>query len=277
MSGAVAVCADRSAAAPAALRWAARAARDAGRPLHVLVPDEVPGRAAGPSAFTRALDALRAAAPDLPVLAHAGAPAALRARSAEAALLVVPATLDDVDRVVEQAFCTVVVVPEDATAPDGPVVLAAAPHTGEEVYERAFTEARRLGAPLLAVRAWREPAADLARFVPGQIARWDAGAARARRELDLTLRAWAIGYPDVAVEPLVAEDTAADLLADLSGRARLVVLGRSTRGALLGGLAASPVRVLAHAAGCPVTVVAGEGPPRRTWLPDRPARPALRD
>ena len=63
------------------------------------------------------------------------------------------------------------------------------------------------------------------------------------------------------------EDRAAELLVAFSHRARLMVVGRSERGALLAGLSESPVAAHLRAARCPVLVVPAEGPPRTTWLP----------
>jgi nucleotide-binding universal stress UspA family protein len=71
------------------------------------------------------------------------------------------------------------------------------------------------------------------------------------------------------VKTMVVKDRAADFLLALSSRARLLVLGRATRGALLAGIAGWPVNDLLRAADCPVLVVPGEGPPRTTWLPER--------
>jgi nucleotide-binding universal stress UspA family protein len=83
------------------------------------------------------------------------------------------------------------------------------------------------------------------------------------------LSPWTVIHPDVSVERLVVQDCRADILVALSQRARLLVLGRSARGALLAGIAGSPVELLIRAAGCPVVVVPAAGPPRTTWLPSR--------
>lgn len=66
---------------------------------------------------------------------------------------------------------------------------------------------------------------------------------------------------------MVVQDHPADFLVALSHGAQLLVLGRSARGALLAGIAGSPVDALLASAGCPVMVVPADGPSRTTWLP----------
>jgi nucleotide-binding universal stress UspA family protein len=181
-------------------------------------------------------------------------------------------TSPDAAAVVATSCCPVVVVPRTTPPPgaaEGPVVLAVAPWTGEDVVELAFDEASGQQAPLLAVRAWTEPGLDLGRRWPDPTAEWDRADERAHRELDLALAPWRAGHPEVSVRSVAVQDGAADLLVALSHRARLLVLGRSTRGAWLGGIATSPMTALLEAARCPVLVVPFEGPPRATWLPGR--------
>lgn len=88
-----------------------------------------------------------------------------------------------------------------------------------------------------------------------------------RRELELQLSPWPVIYPQVRIQTMAVQDKPAEFLLALTHRARLLVLGRSTRGALLGMIAGSPAQDLLAAAHCPVLVVPAAGPPRRTWLP----------
>ncbi|OLT01332.1 hypothetical protein BJF90_32240 [Pseudonocardia sp. CNS-004] len=235
-------------------------------------PQPSAGRRAG---FAAALAAVRSATPGLPVLGCAPRAAlrdVLRERSADAGALVVPATLPDVAVVVADSYCPVVVVPGDGPSPEDardPVVLAVAPWTAEDVIALAFAEASGQHAPLIALRAWSEPGIDLGRPRADRIAEWDRYEERVRRELELTLCPWRVVHPDVDVQVLAVEDRAAELLVAFSHRARLVVVGRSERGALLGGLSESPVAALLRATRCPVLVVPAEGPPRTTLLPSR--------
>ena len=257
----------------AALRWAAAEARRRRLPLEVLVTAHTP---AGPPqrrpAFVRALAAVRAAMPGLTMAARAASGEtvdALRRRSVGAAALVVPADLPEITDVVAQSWCPVVAVPERPTTPGEPVVVGVAPWTSEGTIDLAFTEADARRTRLIAVRAWDEPAVDLGWLRPDRIARWDRAEQHARSELEMALSAERIVHPDVPVELVVVQDDPAEMLLALSGRAQLVVLGRSARGALLANLAGSPVDALLRAARCPVIVVPAEGPAMPRWLPSR--------
>jgi nucleotide-binding universal stress UspA family protein len=275
VTGAVTVSADRSPAGHRALQWAASEARRRNLSLQVVIPQEQHSHRKRHAAFVDALAAVRDAVPGLTVLGHPShgpVADALRELSAEAAAVVVPSTLPELTAVVADSCCPVVTVPENPPSPEaenGPVVLGAAPWTGEEVISLAFREASDRHAPLLAVRAWSDPGLDLGWLRPDRLARWDRAEERARRELELMLSPWTVIHPDVSVERLVVQDRRADILVALSQRARLLVLGRSARGAPLAGIAGSPVELLIRAAGCPVAVVPAAGPPRTTWLPSR--------
>jgi len=95
---------------------------------------------------------------------------------------------------------------------------------------------------------------------------------RARQELDHALSPWTIIYPQVEVERVVEQEQATALLLDLSTRAQLLVLGRSSRGALLGLVVGSPTVDLLGAAHSPLLVVPAAGPPRSTWWPTASSR-----
>jgi nucleotide-binding universal stress UspA family protein len=172
----------------------------------------------------------------------------LRTLSAQASMVVVPAALPGLTELVATSYSPVVVVPE-RDADDGPVVLGAAPWTGDEVFELAFREAAQRRTGLIAVRT-RDHAME-----------------RARDDLDLALSPWTVIYPGVRVERMVVPDQITALLLDLSTRAQLLVLGRSARGALLGLIVGSPAVDLLGGAQCPVLVVPAAGPPHSTWWP----------
>jgi nucleotide-binding universal stress UspA family protein len=272
-SGAVVVCADRSAAAHRALRWAAAEARRRNAPLHVVATGQPAPKAAG-SLFADAVATVSASVSGLPILGggRSAGPVAgtLRELSAEAAVVVVPTTLPELSRVVAECYCPVVAVPEqgpEAAAERGPVVLGAAPWTGEEVVELAFREADARRADLIAVRTWSDPLIDIGSLRPEQLRRWGRAEECARHELELELSPWTVIYPRVHAEAIVVQDRPTEFLLALSHRARLLVLGRSQRGALLGLIAGSPAGDLLRATRCPVLVVPATGPPRSTWLP----------
>ena len=173
----------------------------------------------------------------------------LRTLSAQASMVVVPAALPGLTELVATSYSPVVVVPERDAA-DGPVVLGAAPWTGDEVFELAFREAAQRRTGLIAVRTQ------------------DHALERARDDLDLALSPWTVIHPGVRVERMVVPDQTTALLLELSTRAQLLVLGRSARGALLGLLVGSPAVDLLGAAQCPVLVVPAAGPPHSRWWPN---------
>ena len=267
-TGAVVVGTDRSTAGHRALRWATAAARRTGAPLCVLAaaPDRSP--AADRSLFADVLAAVGSRVP----LGHGHpVPDRLRTLSAEASMVVVPATFAGLTELVAASYSPVVVVPE-RDADDGPVVLGAAPWTGEEVFDAAFREAAQRCVDLVAVRTWTDARVDLGLTGPriggpGPPGSVDRATERVRRELDLALSAWIVIYPTVRVERIIAQDHATALLRELSVRARLLVLGRSGRGALLGLVVGSPAVDLLSRARCPLLVVPSAGPPRSTWWP----------
>jgi nucleotide-binding universal stress UspA family protein len=267
--GAVVVGTDRSTAGLRALRWATAEARRTGAALCVLAvaPDRLPG--ADRSLFADVL----AAVVSRVSRGHRGHPVPdrLRTLSAEASMVVVPATFAGLTALVAASYSPIVVVP-DRDADDGPVVLGAAPWTGEEVFDLAFREATQRCVGLVAVRTWTDARVDLGRTGrrttgPGAPGLVDRATERVRRDLDLALSAWTVIYPTVRVERIVAQDHATALLRELSVRAQLLVLGRSGRGALLGLVVGSPAVDLLGRAQCPLLVVPSAGPPRSTWWP----------
>jgi nucleotide-binding universal stress UspA family protein len=268
-TGAVVVGTDRSTAGHRALRWATAEARRTGAPLCVLsaAPDRSP--AADRSLFADVLAAVESRVP----LGRRGHPVPdrLRTLSAEASMVVVPATFAGLAELVAASYSPVVVVPE-RDAEDGPVLLGAAPWTGEEVFDLAFRGAAQRCVGLVAVRTWTEARVDLGRTRrrtpgPGPPGSVDRATERVRRDLDLALSAWTVIYPTVQVERIVAQDHATALLRELCVRAQLLVLGRSGRGALLGLVVGSPAVDLLGGAQCPLLVVPSAGPPRSTWWP----------
>jgi nucleotide-binding universal stress UspA family protein len=253
-AGAVVVVVDRSSAGRRALHWATAEARRTAVPLCAVT--NAPGRS--PSAERSPLATIGERLNAL--LALRGHPThpepdRVRALSAEAGVVVVPVTFPGLTELIATSYSPVVVVPERA-AEDGPVVLGAAPWTGVEVYEAAFREAAQRRVGLIAVQTH------------------DRATDRARQELDHALSPWTIIYPEVEVERVVEQEHATALLLDLSTRAQLLVLGRSSRGALLGLVVGSPAVDLLGAAHSPLLVVPAAGPPRSTWWPTASSRRA---
>lgn len=116
----------------------------------------------------------------------------------------------------------------------------------------AFEEAALRKASLVAIHAWHTPQSDISRAgiafsAPGR----DALAAEATTHLEALLDDWRAKYPDVPVSHDVVHGHPGRILAGLSARADLVVLGRN---ATHHGPGAVTHAVLSHAHGPVVTV-----------------------
>jgi nucleotide-binding universal stress UspA family protein len=264
---------DGSAQAERAVAWAAREAALRGAPLRIVSAAEMPPRMSAPPsgtgletvathligdrdrALAAAAGAAAAAAPD--VLTDTdpvdGPPAQAVADSGSGALLLVVGsdghgsfaamTLGSVSRYAAvHAPCPVVVFRDQTPAPDRLVVVGIrSPHDCGPALAFAFEEARLRKAALLAVHAWQFPDSRAADGAAGK--------------LDDVLNDCRSGYPDVDASRDVVHGHPGRVLADLSARADLVVLGRhSANGRLVPGPARVIHAVLSHARGPVVTV-----------------------
>jgi nucleotide-binding universal stress UspA family protein len=188
-------------------------------------------------------------------------PGRLAAASAGARLLVVPAGVPDLQRVVDGAYCPTVVVPLAGPAsPGAPVVVGCPLWDADDVLAEAFDEADIMGVPLVVVRADR-PAWSFLPQGPG------SGIDDARGRGEDAVSAWAFVHPAVWVRLDPETHGVARALEERARTAELVVLGRSSRGRFLAAASASPVGSLLRRSRCPVMVVPPVGPPHRTWLP----------
>ncbi|MDF2977088.1 MAG: hypothetical protein K0S40_1816 [Actinomycetospora sp.] len=241
----------------AVVSWARRHARRTGARLEILVDPALPAPRSGAVAVLG-----RVLVGAIRVLVGGTALVDRLARAAAGArMLVVPQRLPGVDELVDDAYEPVTVVPDDPPHTRGPVVLALAPRTSDETVEAAFDAAASRGSPLLAVsvraHGWVPAAGDD-----------ETGALdEERRDRRERLAAWCLAYPQVPVEVQLDEGDPALALLDLSSRARLLVLGRSARGRVLGTVTPSPVAAVTRRARCPVLVVPPPGPPRHSWWP----------
>jgi nucleotide-binding universal stress UspA family protein len=150
------------------------------------------------------------------------------------------------------AHCPVVVVREETTAVQREVAVGIRnPEDAQGALAFAFEEAELRGAELLVVHAWHW-------FPPGPRAKADPEydpelvSAAARGQLGDMLSAWQAKYPTVKVSPEVVHAHPARVLASLSARADLTVVGMRT----VSGLGCIRNVVLSHARG-PVAVVPG--------------------
>jgi nucleotide-binding universal stress UspA family protein len=158
--------------------------------------------------------------------------------------------------VASHARCPVVVVRGTVDTADGPVIVGVdGSPRAEHTLSVAFDEATRRGSALIAVRAYQLPvpygvmALGTRPFNPDELKQAEATA------LDESLRPWHEKYPDVPVQALVAQGSAARVLVDVSSNAGLVVVGSHGHGTIAGTLLGSVGLQLLHHADCPVLIV----------------------
>ena len=264
---------DGSAQAERAVEWAAREAVLRGAPLRIVSAAEMPPRMSAPAqptgletvathligerdrALASAASAAAAAAPDLLIDTDTvdGPPAQAVTGSGSGALLLVVGshgggafaamTLGSVSRYAAvHASCPVVVVREEATTANHLVAVGIrSPQDCSAALAFAFEEAHLRKAALLAVHAWQFPDSHAAE--------------RAAAELDDLLNDCRGRYSDVDASRDVVHGHPGRVLADLSARADLVVLGRhGASDRLVPGPARVIHAVVNHAHGPVVTV-----------------------
>ena len=266
-----------------AVEWAALEARRHSSPLRIVsAPDVMPrmhAYHASPAEIAAALRgvaarALAAAitrcdevAPGLPVdtCLLSGPPAvAVAETGSDASMLVVGARgaggfaammLGSVSRYVAAwAPCPVAVVREESSAVHREVAVGVRdPQNATGALAFAFEEAALRGADLVAVHTWYWlPSGQAGALRPADPGRF---AAEATRQLAAALKDWQDKYPDVQVRRDVIRGHPARVLASLSARTDLVVLGRHGHPAGPGpGIGSIQHAVLDHAHG-PVAVV----------------------
>ncbi|GAA1841936.1 universal stress protein [Pseudonocardia alni subsp. carboxydivorans] len=276
---------DGSESALRAVRWAARDAAAAGRPLRLVAvsTDPPPLADAGPEVWAElraatvaaAEDHLRTAAaavaPLLPpervgTVVRDGRPAAVLAdESRHAAVVVVGNRGRGGFRglllgstgvaLTASAHCPLVVVRGNEAA-DGPVVVGVDGSDGSEAaLAYAVETAAQRRTALVAVRAWGEPAMDPA--VAVLLDTVELRRAQAE-ELEQAVAALREKYPDVPVTTHVTHGSAAAALKGASAEAGMVVVGARGRGGLAGLVLGSVAQSLVHHAACPVAVVRPE-------------------
>jgi nucleotide-binding universal stress UspA family protein len=154
-----------------------------------------------------------------------------------------------------RASCPVVVVREETMSVQREVAVGIRdPEDAEGALALAFEEASLRGAELLVVHAWYWiPPGLRAKIDPGSIS--ELLSAAAGQQLDDMLSGWREKYPEVRVFPEIAHGHPARVLASLSARADLTVMGRRT-GASIGSVRNV---VLSHAHG-PIAIVPGRHP-----------------
>lgn len=284
----IVVGADGSAESLRAVEWAAQEAALRGAPLRIVSAAEILPRmtmppqavdnetvAAGISkhrdwVLATAASSAAAMAPDLLIDTDPldGPPAQMLTHSGSGALMLVVGSrgssaftamvLGSVSRYAAlHASCPVVVVREETMATHRQVIVGIRnPDDCTAALAFAFEEAQLRNSHLLAVHAWQSPRAALPRTadvlpVPDP----HAVDAQAARELGDLLSDWRDKYPDVDASQDVVHGHPGRVLADLSARADLVVLGRhGPNGPALPGPARVAHAVVSHAHGPVATV-----------------------
>jgi nucleotide-binding universal stress UspA family protein len=255
--------------------WAAVEARRLRAPLQVVVVNDDPLRDSYAAAAARqAARSCRAAEPEIMVRHEVlrGHPAeALLERSHGARLLVVGSRgqsravatlLGSISAAVAfHASCPVVVVRADRPgSAAAPVVAGLDDSPASRIaLQFALDAAAGRHTELVAVQAWRNPAAEYPMAVADEIVGSRGEADRlhdaVRRSLNEQLAGWGEKYPDVPVRAVVGEGHPVAVLCDAARDAQLLVVGHRGRGGFtdlrLGSVAAG---VLYHAR-CPVAVV----------------------
>lgn len=149
--------------------------------------------------------------------------------------------------------CPLVVVRGTETS-DGPVVLGVddSPRSHEAI-EYAFREAAALGVVLRAVHSWSTPPlmSDWTGAITELLATEESLAGEA---LERLIAPWHTRYPDVRIEYLTPQGSAAHHLVEASHGAQVVVVGARGRGGFRGLVLGSTSHALMHRAECPVVV-----------------------
>lgn len=282
---AVVVAVDGSKQALVAVRWAARTAKRANRPLHIvsaspglaprfslrpLSAEEEIHRAAkeyADRATSEAAEAAEKAAPGVRTERDVieGKPSlVLRQVSSRAYLLVVGRRglggvrgllMGSVSTdVAAHADCPVVVVPAEGGSAEGPVVIGVdGSPVSTEAIEQGFQQAEFLDTSVTAVHAYGG--------FSGQAYFADSRAVltRMREEAEEALGSQLAGHredhPDVQVESVVTTGHPAEQISELSEQAQLVVLGSRGRGGFRGLVLGSTSQAVLQVAACPVMII----------------------
>jgi nucleotide-binding universal stress UspA family protein len=273
---------DGSAGSSQALRWAAREAAYRGVDLVVLhvydwriygaaspigarfVTD---ARGAAEAAVQAAIGEVSAFAPTVRVRGEAllgGAGPTLVAGSGNGAMTVVGSrgrngfaslVLGSVSQQVATHAAGPVVVVRGRSDPKGPVVVGADGSAGaDEALRLAFEEAAVRGIGVLAVRVYHpaEPPWGL-----GELPYVEDASERREAErcaLAEEVAPWHDKFPDVPVETVALDGHPAEVLAGVSGRASLLVVGTRGRGGFASLLLGSVGVAVLHHADCPVMI-----------------------
>jgi nucleotide-binding universal stress UspA family protein len=126
---------------------------------------------------------------------------------------------------------------------------------GEPALAFAFEEASMRGARLRAVHVWSDPGATGLGGKTPLVYNPETVAAEHMRRLNDALTIWRDKYPDVEVDTEIVHGRPVRILAGVSARADLLVVGTRGHGGFAGLLLGSVSHGLLHHAHCPLAVV----------------------
>lgn len=165
--------------------------------------------------------------------------------------------------VAARAHCPVISVPESWIEDSdlGRIVVGVeGSDAAHDALDLGFREARRRGAALVAMHAWRLPMAYESAGFAAMVEDWMAFAAE---EMDRTLTPFREAYPDVKVEVDLRHGFAGPALLNATEDADLIVVGRRGHGSPWGIYLGSLARMLIREGKCPIEV----SPQHRPDLP----------
>lgn len=157
-----------------------------------------------------------------------------------------------------RAKVPVTIVPDSWKQEDhakAPVVVGIDPYKAHHrPIHLAFSRAKRLGVPLVAVHGWENPTVYSwdAQAVTAVAAEWEE---EANREFDAVLDRWRQHFPAVEVRAVKRHGHPAMAVLEAADDAQVVVLGRHTDTRHGGFTFGSVTRAVLHYSECPVLVV----------------------
>jgi nucleotide-binding universal stress UspA family protein len=138
---------------------------------------------------------------------------------------------------------------------DGPVVVGTdGSDSAHHAVGTAFEAAARRGTSVVAVRAYTPVQPPWGPYVAPYVEDREARKAAEQEALEADVKPWAEKYPDVAVETVVVDRPAAEVLIGISSTAQLVIVGTRGHGGFTGVLVGSVGLHLLHHAESPVFV-----------------------
>ncbi|MEO7234266.1 MAG: universal stress protein [Lapillicoccus sp.] len=162
------------------------------------------------------------------------------------------------------ASCPVVVVRKTARDTAGRVVVGVdGSALSADATAYAFDQASRRGLGLTALHAWDASIYTSRLAMTVLVETWDELEVEQAIITSAAIARWRDTYPEVDVETRVVPGRPADVLAEASQHAELLVVGSRGRGGFRGLLLGSVSRSVMHRAACPVVVV-------RPFPPDPP-------